>query len=133
MNSDFSNSYIDSAVQSFGAYSQAEVINSSSLYISGFSADSATDFVGRYNFGLTTAIAEPGLAQADIYPNPTSGKIFIGPTGPQETIKVYNTQGLELNCAIRNGEIDLGNLPQGVYFVQISSGNSRTCRRILRE
>lgn len=133
LNSDLSNLYVDSVARPFGFYSQVEVINSSGLYIGGFDGNASHIFVGRYDFGLTTPVAQLVSATPDIYPNPTSGKLFISSLDPASIIKVYNSQGLEQNYTICNGGIDLSNLPRGVYFVRVSSGSARTCRRIVRE
>lgn len=132
LNSDLSNLYADSAARPFGFYREVEVINSSGLYISGFDGNTG-NFAGKYDLGLTTSVAEFVSARAGIYPSPTSGRVFISSIGPVDAIKIYNLQGMQQACNVHSNEIDLTNLPAGVYFVQISSGNAQTRQRVVRE
>ncbi len=56
----------------------------------------------------------------DIYPNPTSGKFYIESKFISDEIKILNLTGEVLYSKILNAEtteIDISNLPAGVYFV----------------
>jgi hypothetical protein len=56
----------------------------------------------------------------DIYPNPTAGKFFIDSKFLSDEIKILNLAGEVLYKSTLNSEkteIDVSNLPAGVYFV----------------
>jgi hypothetical protein len=56
----------------------------------------------------------------DIHPNPTAGKIFIDSKFISDEIKILNLAGEVLYREALNAEkteIDISNLPSGVYFV----------------
>ena len=51
-----------------------------------------------------------------IYPNPTTGKIYLE---TESDIKLYNQQGRLLQETFTN-QLDLSNYPQGVYLLQVN-------------
>jgi len=62
--------------------------------------------------GIETAIEEATISAMRIYPNPTTGKVYIE-TGSK--IKVYNMQGVLL-LETFGDQVDLSAYPQGVYL-----------------
>jgi len=75
-----------------------------------------------------------------VFPNPTSNKVTIAYQSseiPQNTIlNVYNIQGqlmLQQTIEQKTTEIDMNSLPKGVYLLKVSSDNSVTVRRIVKE
>jgi len=60
-------------------------------------------------------IEEPAFK---IYPNPTTGKVYIEAEGE---IKVYDAQGVLLLETFGN-QVDLSAYPQGVYLLQVNGG-----------
>ena len=71
----------------------------------------------------TTAIDENANAQAAlIYPNPTTGMIYIESQGLQE-VSVYNLMGQELlrqRAIDGQASIDMTTFPEGSYFVKLT-------------
>lgn len=71
-----------------------------------------------------------------LHPNPTTSQITI--TGPNlKTAEVFNTLGQQVATATGEGEtmqIDLSELPIGVYFVNITNKEGRKCvRKVVKE
>ena len=66
-------------------------------------------------------IEEPLL---EIYPNPTTGKIYIE---TESEIKVYNLQGELLQKTFGN-QVDLSTYPQGVYLLQANGRWSKVIK-----
>ncbi|MCF8378289.1 MAG: T9SS type A sorting domain-containing protein [Bacteroidales bacterium] len=71
-----------------------------------------------------TAITNPNAEAIGIFPNPTTGNLFV--TGfVNADIKVYNTAGtlvlIEEN--MNPGSIDLSELDRGIYFINFSTEN----------
>jgi hypothetical protein len=58
------------------------------------------------------------LSNISIYPNPTTGKIYLE---EENTIKVYNLKGALLQETFGN-QVDLSAYPQGVYLLQVNDG-----------
>jgi hypothetical protein len=74
-----------------------------------------------------------------VYPNPTTGMVFIeNPHNVLTGIRVYNYEGKLLkesgieNNSTNTGEIDLQDLPKGVYIIEIKTGKGSVCRKITR-
>lgn len=64
-------------------------------------------------------------------PNPTSGLVRIG-GGKAEEIQVYNSLGQWVKTYRNCNEIDLSNLPEGVYTLRISSEEGCTAKRVVK-
>ena len=75
-------------------------------------------------------------AFATIHPNPTTG--FVAITGKDlRQAEVLNTLGQQVATALGNGEtlqIDIANLPTGIYFVRVTDKEGRKCvRKVVKE
>ena len=86
---------------------------------------------------LTTGFEEnEATACANVYPNPTTGLVTI--TGKDlKQAEVLNTLGQQVATTQGQGEmlqIDIANLPSGVYFVRVTDMEGRTCvRKVVKE
>ena len=67
-----------------------------------------------------------------VYPNPTKNIINITTLYDIE-VKVYNMTGKLLNLSYNNNQIDLSNLSNGIYFLQIIHNNVQYNKRIIKE
>ncbi|MCE3226566.1 MAG: hypothetical protein K0S32_1117 [Bacteroidetes bacterium] len=75
-----------------------------------------------------------------LYPNPTSGKVSIKAsfsTNNSIDIQVHNALGQLIKSSKHEGvrndvmTIDLTNCPEGVYFITLDNGSSRTVKRLV--
>lgn len=71
-----------------------------------------------------------------VFPNPTNGTLNVALTAKENTsVDIYNIVGkLIYSSGIKNTQlftIDINNQPNGVYFVNIKSGNSVTTKKVL--
>jgi hypothetical protein len=58
----------------------------------------------------------------NIYPNPTRGAINISGLNGYEFIKIYTLHGkLIQDITVTSSQVDIKNLPEGLYFVQIEN------------
>ena len=83
---------------------------------------------------LDWGVGEAGdTACASVHPNPTGGQVTI--TGKDlRQAEVINTLGQRVATATGQGETlqaDLGGLPAGVYFVNVTDGGGRKCVRMV--
>ena len=76
------------------------------------------------------------VAFATLHPNPTTGKVAITGKGLKGAV-VFNTLGQRVAVATGKGEslqIDISDLPAGVYFVDVTDEEGRKCvRKVVKE
>lgn len=77
--------------------------------------------------------------QMEVYPNPSSGVIYITSVNEDAVINVYNALGSPVDSFRevkgRNGvaSIDLSSLPGGIYFLNITSADRNVFKKIVIE
>ncbi len=71
----------------------------------------------------------------DVYPNPTSNKLFIEANGSTiDRVNIYNANGSlvsEIN-QVQNKTIDMSQMPNGVYVAEIIAGNINMKKRLVK-
>ncbi|MGB0883049.1 MAG: T9SS type A sorting domain-containing protein [Vicingaceae bacterium] len=70
-----------------------------------------------------------------IYPNPVKNTLTINPLNNKvlTTVKVYNSTGvLVKNIKQQDLQIDVSDLANGIYFVELIADNSRTIRKVVK-
>ena len=130
-----------------GAFGTINIINDAADFISDAKA---ADFDGDSWLDITSAsiadnklawyknntlgISENGVADYQIYPNPTSGKLNIESKLPISQISVFNLLGQRIETTRDNNQIDLSKADAGVYLLKIEdgSGNYQT-HKIIKE
>lgn len=71
-----------------------------------------------------------------VYPNPTSGQLYLESTKLQEqkVITLTNVQGqLVEHINTSNNMVDISHINKGVYFLQIQIGNTITTKKLIKE
>ncbi len=89
------------------------------------------DQVGNFwNHPLAIENVDP--LNVNVYPNPTSGRVFIKGLQSHATIDLYSVNGQNLNIypVVGDSEIDL-NLPNGIYTVVINSGGKLKIQKLV--
>lgn len=71
--------------------------------------------------GTHVATADFEKSQVKLYPNPTSGTLYIETTQEIQSYEVYNLIGQQLLKANFNGSIDLQHLTKGTYIVKLKA------------
>ena len=86
----------------------------------------------------TANIGENTLHDFTVYPNPTTGSIYVNVNGSSvNNIKIFNVLGEEINTSVNTSnddviEIDCSSLSNGIYFIMIS-GNNTVVKRFIKE
>ncbi|MBR1850819.1 MAG: choice-of-anchor J domain-containing protein [Bacteroidales bacterium] len=86
-----------------------------------------------------TYYTEPvGIAEAEatttaVYPNPTSGKVHVESSEPLYQLDLYNTQGQRLLTQHGSSDIDLGQLPTGLYLLRATTASGTTTHRVMKK
>ncbi len=95
------------------------------------------DYPLRWGQTSVTGMEENGVTSfATVHPNPATGLITI--TGKNlAQAEVFNTLGQQVATATGEGEtlqIDIANLPAGIYFVNVTDGEGRKCvKKVVKE
>lgn len=78
------------------------------------------------------AIPEVNTTTFQVYPNPVQNKLFISyPNNqPVQKVSIYNTLGREVKKTTLQESIDVSTLSTGIYFVVITSNQTKTVRKI---
>ncbi len=116
-----------------GSYSVKDMSGRTVLTGGTFANEETTPFKSENNVG----ISESGELTVKVYPNPSNGMIFVDLNqlaGAETQIRVINTIGevvyLETISAEGVKAIDMNNFANGVYTVQVNSGNITSVEKI---
>ncbi|UZO82592.1 Ig-like domain-containing protein [Aquimarina sp. ERC-38] len=100
---------------------------------------------GGFNLGtmnivpaeLKSALNENDLNQVELYPNPSSGTVYLNglDTATNSHIRIYDIKGTTyINTTLNNSnEINIENLSQGIYFLSVSQeGKERKTLKLIK-
>jgi hypothetical protein len=68
-----------------------------------------------------------------LFPNPTTGIVYVDSEKPVSSIVIYNAQGVIVNRIIDSNEIDMHHLPVGVYFARIESDKGGVVHKVIKQ
>lgn len=68
-----------------------------------------------------------------IYPNPTSGQIFIKYDGKILNIKTFDAEGRLLKTEVEKKTVDLSSLKTGIYFIEIQTPDQTVQQKIIKK
>ena len=68
-------------------------------------------------------IEEAGM-QLGLYPNPTSGIVYLNRVPAESTFKVMSMNGTSLREGTVNSALDLRDLQNGIYLIQVNTGQA---------
>lgn len=77
---------------------------------------------GNTPCATVSSIGEMTKADFLVYPNPANESLFIESITLRENqqVKIFNQLGkLVLNSELKNGSVDISNLPAGLYFIEL--------------
>jgi len=78
-----------------------------------------------------TTIDESLLNTLQVYPNPTSGKVYIDGLEEDATYEIYNVSQQKIaEGKVENAQLDLS-VKAGLYLLKISSGDATAIRRVM--
>jgi PKD repeat protein len=69
-----------------------------------------------------------------IYPNPSNAKVTVASNFKAETMTLYNAFGNTVwNIDSFQSEIDISELPSGIYYLVLASSGKQICKKILKQ
>lgn len=95
---------------------------------------SFSDIASCPNAGKPIVTNLPKLqAQSAIYPNPTTGQVFIKTDKMRpETVEVYDITGERVIKQPYTGEMDLGVLNAGIYFIELKEKSNTLRSKVVK-
>lgn len=117
-----------------GANSQFFTPNQTGFYSVSFTnADGCTSFSTAQWFTLN--LMEKAIALLDIFPNPTSAKVQLSSDKVIKSIQIVDSKGTSVFAAAiheHSHQIDLSDLANGIYHLQITFENGIIHRKIVK-
>jgi len=99
-------------------------------------SDGSSDSKTNLNFiGVITDVTETEIDKIKIFPNPTSGNLFIDTQERLERVSIINISGREVFQQENLGEmtqVSLSSLPSGLYFVRIYADGVFTTQKVVK-
>ncbi len=88
----------------------------------------------HYNYVPLTGIAHENYSLNSVFPNPTMDYIFIETNEQIIDFQINDTNGRKVNftCSIINNEINLRDLPSGIYILSYKTENKTYKTRIVK-
>lgn len=68
-----------------------------------------------------------------VYPSATQGMIYISTESNVKSVKVYNLQGAMVKTVMNKKELDLTNLTNGLYLLEVTTDNEKSIHKIVKE
>jgi predicted outer membrane repeat protein len=90
--------------------------------------------MGCFEFETTTGINDYYLTELSVFPNPTSGKVYLKLT--DSSIKIWTVSDLKGRVIIKelsNNSIDLSSLENGVYLVAVETDKGLLTTKVVKE
>jgi uncharacterized protein (DUF2249 family) len=89
-------------------------------------------------YSTTTLGLEDNIISSNyrIYPNPTNGELFVShPLNSEFNITITDITGkvLKTTTLQNNESLDVTSYPQGMYFIQVESGNERNTYKFIKK
>lgn len=116
------------------------VVNPNTIYlIQAWNDDTTDDRGGSSWFDLTVqegtlSTSESTFEEFKLYPNPTNGLLNLESNLPIDEVKIYNVLGQQVMSLLANTiEINMSQLKQGMYFVQVEINGKTSTHKVLKQ
>jgi hypothetical protein len=93
--------------------------------------------IATYNnceFGTLVGTDDAGVSQNPVWPNPVRGSLRLPQLPSGTTVKIMDVHGrLVRTCATASSEMDIIDLPNGVYLLQLTGQQGTATHRIVKD
>lgn len=127
-------------VSTVDGYVALDFISPTIGFAGGFAVDALTDGIYRWSAGPVSVAENTVVSEMNAYPNPSRDIVFLETSKNFKnnvTVSIVDMLGNVISSQnyarwSNPATVNLGGLPQGVYFVRISSGNDVAVQRVVR-
>ena len=82
----------------------------------------------------SAGVSEPAKdATITVYPNPTTGNVYVKSADSVERIEVYSMSGVKVKSVANASSLDIANLPAGQYIVKAVTAGKATTKMIVKK
>jgi hypothetical protein len=67
-----------------------------------------------------------------VYPTITKGKVYVSTTDTLKSISIYSIQGILVKTAVISPEVDITNLTNGFYIMEVNTSQGKNVFRIIK-
>jgi 1,4-alpha-glucan branching enzyme len=85
------------------------------------------------NVNLSSGVPVLNNSNVSIFPSETSDVVYVSSPSIVKSISVYNLQGKLIKSDYNNTEISLGELPKGLYLLQVIDSDGRSIHKVIKE
>jgi hypothetical protein len=126
---------LDSDTETF---TDTELLEEATYYyiITAFNEEGDSDYSNSVEITTVTSINKiASKSNFNVYPNPATDKLTISSEQLEigSTIKIYNNLGLIVKQLPTTNQIDIADLANGVYFIEISSTEGKILKKFSKE
>ena len=91
---------------------------------------------GFAGFQTNTEDPETDISRVEVFPNPTSGTLHLRPR-PNTRVgnlsyRLFSLSGALLRSGPANDQLQIGDIPAGIYLLELTDGNHRERHKIVR-
>lgn len=112
----------------------------------GDSVSNKAEIYFDYNFPIETNIATTTFealsvdefgqdSSVTVYPNPTSGQLFVNSKYDIKSLALYDIQGRQVHYfnSLEENTLDITNVSRGVYFLEIETAKGKSTKKIIKD
>lgn len=106
----------------------------------GFDGAEGSIIIDDLAFGDTTVTSVTAISDytanqsnVNVYPNPASNYIQIMNAGNMFDVDVFNVSGQRILHAENKKRLDISSLENGIYFIKVQSGESRSVLKVMKQ
>ena len=100
------------------------------IYFTNFAGSSSGDIVVKRSAVLNLSMEENNVLAISVYPNPAANEIFLE-TESELSFRMYNVSGQIVKSGTTASRINVSDLPEGMYILQMNVNGSLQIERIL--
>jgi hypothetical protein len=75
------------------------------------------------NDPVVTGVEHPSTTSGKVYPIPTDKFLYVDESVPRTTYSIFSVSGVKVQSGLAQEAIDVSNLADGVYILQLMAGN----------
>ena len=81
-----------------------------------------------------SAVDQPSVNEnCIVYPSVTKDMIYISALSEVKQLRVYNLQGTLLKSVLNKNELNLNNIGNGLYLVEVITSDAKSIHKIVKE
>ena len=72
-------------------------------------------------------------SDCNLYPTITRGKVYISTSSTLKNVRIYNLQGFLVKTTVNETEIDLANMMNGLYLIEVNTMQGKSMYKVIKE